>query len=382
MFEEERLCTLQLGSGWFPEQSGGLDRVYYELLAWLPRIGVRCDGLVVGSRQVREDLRYSVEAFAPLDASLLKRALNVRSAVRVRAFKDYDVIASHFALYTFPVLDLIGRQPFVVHFHGPWAAESAVEGRRGRNSRIKGLLERAVYRKAGRLIVLSRAFRDILVRDYGIDEDRIRVVPGGVDADRFASLPSRCRARSELQWPDRPTLLSVRRLARRMGLEDLIDAMPAIIQKIPDALLMIAGRGHLGGELEARAAALGLQDSVRFLGYVPDDILPLVYAAADISVVPTVALEGFGLITIESLAAGTPVLVTPVGGLPEAVSRLHQDLVLEGTGAKCIARGVIDALTGNRILPDASACHAYARRYYDWPVVAAQVADVYAEVAR
>jgi glycosyltransferase involved in cell wall biosynthesis len=154
-----------------------------------------------------------------------------------------------------------------------------------------------------------------------------------------------------------------------MGLEDLIDAMASVRRSVPDALLLIVGRGTLDTELRERVAAIGLQDHVRLLGALPDAQLPLIYRAADVSVVPTLSLEGFGLTTVESLAAGTPVLVTPVGGLPEAVRDLSEALVL----------GLTDALRGNLRLPDAYACRRYVRERFDVPVIAAKVAQVYRE---
>jgi len=90
-------------------------------------------------------------------------------------------------------------------------------------------------------------------------------------------------------------------------------------------------------------------------------------------------LEGFGLTTIESLAAGTPVLVTPVGGLPEAVRDLSPSLVLRGTGPEELAAGIIHALHGRLPLPTEEACRAFVRERYDAPVIAAKVKDVYAE---
>jgi len=166
---------------------------------------------------------------------------------------------------------------------------------------------------------------------------------------------------------------------RRMGLEDLIDAIKQVKQRHPDVLLLIAGRGRLESELQQRIDAAGLTDNVKLLGFVPDAHLPSLYRAATLSVVPTVALEGFGLITVESLSAGTPVLVTPVGGLPEAVAGLSQDLVLPSTGAGAIAEGIDGALSGRIKMPDEHACKAYAREHFDNAVIAKRVADVYAE---
>ena len=125
--------------------------------------------------------------------------------------------------------------------------------------------------------------------------------------------------------------MTVRRLARRMGLENFIDAVDQLRKKEPSILAVLAGTGPLANELAALVEQKQLQEHVKLAGFVPDADLPLAYRAADLSVVPSIALEGFGLIVLESLAAGTPVVVTPVGGLPEVVSGLFPELILEGS---------------------------------------------------
>jgi glycosyltransferase involved in cell wall biosynthesis len=248
--------------------------------------------------------------------------------------------------------------------------------------KAKEVVERAVYRRASQAIVLSSAFRDVLADRFDVERDRIHVVPGGVEVDRFAGAPPRAACRETLGWPtDRPIVLCVRRLVRRVGVDALVEASVALRARVPDALVLIAGTGPMRGELEARIDALGLQDTVRLLGFVPDDVLPLAYRAADLSVVPTASLEGFGLITVESLAAGTPCVVTPVGGLAEIVEPLAPQLVTATAGAGDIGAVLTDALLGAIALPTAAQCTAYARASYDWPVVAARVRDVY-ELAR
>jgi len=376
MTPQPSLRVLALGMGWFPEQSGGLNRMVYHLAQALPAAGVDLHTLVAGG--VAE---AGVSGFAPLDAPLAQRLRGARAVAAARPRPD--VVASHFALYAAPALGPLRGVPHVVHFHGPWAAEGAAEGEPRWATATKRAVERHVYRRADRFIVLSEAFRDVLVGRYGADPACVRIVPGGVEAGRFDTGLSRADTRARLGWDaDRPTVLAVRRLARRMGLEDLIDATAALRASVPDVLVQIAGTGAIEGELRARVAARGLGGHVRLLGFVPDADLPLAYRAANISVVPTVALEGFGLIAAESLAAGTPALVTPVGGLPEVVRGLSPALVLPDTGPDAVADGLARALTGRLALPDAAACQAFARGRYDWSVIARGVADVYAEVAR
>jgi glycosyltransferase involved in cell wall biosynthesis len=246
--------------------------------------------------------------------------------------------------------------------------------------RVKAAVEKLVYSRAKLFIVLSQAFADVLRDRYGVNESQIRIVPGGVDADRFRGAMSKQEARRNLGWPqDRPVLLSVRRLYQRMGLENLIDAFQVAHRTAPDALLYIAGKGPLAASLQARIDASGLGQSVRLLGYLSEEELPLAYCAANVSVVPTLALEGFGLITVESLASGTPVLVTPVGGLPEVVGNLSPDLILPDTSAATMAERLTMFLRGGLALPDAETCRRYAREQFDWSVIAQRTKQVYEE---
>ena len=326
--------------------------------------------------------RPSITGVSTPDAALPGRWWELRKAVAAKMTDaGPDVVASHFALYAFPVLDLLGDRPLVVHFHGPWAEESAVEGSPAATVRLKALIERTVYRRAARCIVLSSAFRDVLHRTYGVPLYRIRIVPGGVDVDRFATGLTRAEARRHLGWAvDRPTVLSVRRLAPRMGLEALVEAAALVVQEHPELQVRIAGKGPLRAKLQQQIAAAGLNAHVRLVGFVPDEDLPVAYRAADVSIVPTQALEGFGLITLESLAAGTPVLVTPVGGLPETVRDLDPALMLRDTSVEAIADGLRAVLTGRFAQLSGEPCQAYVRERFAWPVIAEQVAAVYREV--
>lgn len=375
--------VLQIGVGWFAERRGGAENVFYNLCARLPASGFEVRGLVPGSETVSEATGHSVLSFGGNDTSTAQRTLGVRRAARAAlASGRPHVVAAHFALYTLPVLDLIRDIPLVVHFHGPWGLESRVEGANPAVVAAKRLVERLVYRRARRIIVLSDAFGRILQDHYGIPGSVLRRIPGGVDSARFAVGETREEARFALGWESgRPTVLAVRRLVRRMGLGNLIQAIALLRQRHPDVLLCIAGTGAAREELEGQARAAGLQDSVRFLGSLSDAALPLAYRAADVSIVPTLALEGFGLIAVESLAAGTPVLVTPVGGLPEIVRPLSPDLVLPGTSPELIAAGLDGALSNPGLLPSDAACRRYAQAHFDWQAVAQATADVYREVA-
>jgi len=373
------LDSLQIGMHWFPERQGGLDRVYYELSRALPQAGVEFHGLIAGTDRSARDTGGAVIAFSPANVSLPKRLLGMRRTFTsfIKTHKP-DLLVSHFALYTVPVLDRLGSRKLVVHFHGPWADEGSVEGNTGLRYTMKRWVENLVYRRAARVIVLSNAFADVLAQRYNFPKDRIHVIPGGIDTARFAVTESREAAKSRLGWPGgRPTVVAVRRLVPRMGLENLLAAIAIVKRDIPDILVKIAGRGVLQPQLAEQIEKSGLSDNASLAGFVSDDDLPYFYRAADISVVPTVALEGFGLIAAESLAAGTPCLVSPVGGLPEVVAALSPNLILRSPSVADIAEAIGAALQGRLSLPDDASCRAYAARHFDWQIIAAQVADVY-----
>jgi glycosyltransferase involved in cell wall biosynthesis len=373
--------TLQIGDEWPLEREGGLARFYFELLRHLPPEMASSNGLVVGGEGVAQSTQGKVVAFARPDAPLASRLLALRrNALATIKREHIDLIACHFALYGFPVADRLAAMPSVVHFQGPWSGESDVEGGASLGSRAKAAMERVVYSRATLLITLSQSFQQELSRRYGVAEERIRVVPAGVDAERFNMQYTRAEARERMGWPaDRPVLLTVRRLVRRMGLEKLVEAAKLIVQTQPDALFLIGGSGPLTNELQQRITELGLQDNVRLLGRIENDDLPVAYRAADMTVVPTQALEGFGLITLESLASGTPVFVTAVGGLPEVVRPFAPDCVFPDVSAEAIASTLRAALAGEIALPTEAACRAYAVDNYSWNDIARRVLGVYQE---
>jgi glycosyltransferase involved in cell wall biosynthesis len=375
------LRTVQVGMEWFGEQPGGLNRVFHELVRALPTVGVEVHGLVAGTDQVLSDSAGRVLGVAPYTASLPQRLLRFRAEASTLLRDDPDaIVVAHFALYAAPLLGLLRdrRRRFVMHFHGPWAQETVAEHVVGLVTRAKVDVERAVYRRADACIVLSRAFGRILHDSFGVPWEKIHVIPGGVDCARFGVAASRAECRVRLGWPaDRRIVLAVRRLTHRMGLSQLVAAVASLRARVPDVLVLIAGTGPLEAELRMQITRAGLDDHCRLVGFVPEDDLPFAYRAAELSIVPSVALEGYGLIVPESMAAGTPALVTPVGGLPETVEGLGDGLVLADASADAIAQGLGDALTGVAAMPSAEACREYARQHNDWSVVVEQVRRVY-----
>jgi len=371
--------VLQIGNRWFPESPGGLERYHYDLALHLPAAVFEVLSFAVA--QTADFLGPGTEmtAYAAPNSFIIHRLSALRHAVRnCLATRRVALVVCHYPLYGFPIFDLMRTVPTVFHFHGPWAAEGKIEGNSLPAWLSKRCIEQLLYQRPAGFVVLSAAFRDILCETYGVPAERVFVIPGGVDMARFDGDGDRLSARSALRWEaDRPVAVTLRRLNRRMGIENLIDAMQKVVSVVPRALLLIGGSGPLRATFEQRIEQRGLGDCVRVLGRIPDEQLPLFYRAADVSIMPSIALEGFGLTAAESLACGTPVLVTPVGGLPEVVTGLSPDLILEGTEPEVLAEGLIKAFSGTLHLPDPTTCATYARNHFDWPIIAGQVAACY-----
>jgi glycosyltransferase involved in cell wall biosynthesis len=159
-----------------------------------------------------------------------------------------------------------------------------------------------------------------------------------------------------------------------MGLDLLISAIAALpADQRP--VLAIAGTGPERDELEALASTLGVRDDVRFLGRVPDEDLPALYAAGDLCVVPTRELEGFGYVALEAYAAGTPVIATAVGGLVDLVGGFDPAALVDPEPA-AIAAAIAHALRMDT--SDRESCRAYAATF-DWDHIGPRVVEVFVE---
>jgi glycosyltransferase involved in cell wall biosynthesis len=371
---------LLAGLGWFPSNPGGMDRYGYELMQQLIKDGDRINLCGVGLPENTTQTAISLNNLANPKDSLPQRLWFVRQRFRQRQQQIFpvDAINLHFALYSFPLLaDLPSGVPITFTFHGPWALESKQEGAKPWSVAFKWWLEQRVYQRCDRFIVLSNAFGKILHEHYQIPWDKIHVIPGGVDIRRFQMDLSREQARQILGWqPDQFILFTPRRLVKRVGLDVLLHAFAKVKSRCPDICLAIAGRGAQEVALKQQASELEIESHVKFLGYLPDEQLPIAYQAADLTIMPSQSLEGFGLVLLESLACGTPVLCTPVGGMPEVLSPFCPDLITESFSEMAIAERLGDFLTGKLSLPSRSDCREYASSHFDWQIVAPQVRDV------
>jgi glycosyltransferase involved in cell wall biosynthesis len=361
---------------------GGVDRYFWGLNQGFEETSIDLD-----TRRLffaKDTAQKTSGALGRADLPLLQRLFLLRK--RTIRSPEYNpsrsLLASHFALYALPVLQRNSKLTHVVHFHGPWAQESSLSDQGMLSLFAKQALEHVVYQNADAFITLSNAFRDLLVAKYGVAPSKVNVIPGAVDTSQFKPA-DRVSARDLLGWPQEQRIIfSVRRLVEHKGLQALITAFSSVAAKYPDVSLFIGGKGPLEYALRAQIRSLGLEERIRMLGFVRESLLPTHYQAANVSIVPSQSLEGFGLTTVESLACGTPVLVTPVGGLTEVVGPLAPSCVLCGWSPDQIADGLDAYLGGKMALPAAADCVAYVKKRFIWETLSKNVLAIYDDAFR
>lgn len=256
------------------------------------------------------------------------------------------------------------------------------------NLQARKYIERKALAASHRLVVLSRFTADKLQDVYGFPVERSLIIPGGADLEKFmpACGDDRAAIRRQLRLPeDRFVLLTVRNLVPRMGLDHLLNAMREVARARPDVLLLIGGSGPLRQTLSSLVKASGLSAHVRFEGFIPEGRLPDYYRTADLFVLPTIELEGFGLITPEALASGLPVVGTPVGGTREILGRFDESFLFRDAGADSMAEKIIEKIDAFRADPalrreTAIRCRAFAEKHYSWEENVTRMESVFHDV--
>ena len=235
------------------------------------------------------------------------------------------------------------------------------------------LLEKRALRRSDQVVVLSEYTKKKLEKTYSLPPVKIHVIPGGVDLNRFRPRADKQAVRRSLGISDSHlVLLTIRNLEPRMGLENLILAFSRVLEaQTQPALLILGGEGPLAPRLKRLVRQNGMADSVKFTGYIPEEELPSYYRMADLFILPTEELEGFGLVTVEALASGLPVLGTPVGGTKEILAHMGSRFLFADSKPDSMANQILEAIrtwakdseTYDKI---SLKCRKVAEDHYSW----------------
>lgn len=234
--------------------------------------------------------------------------------------------------------------------------------------------------EAWRVVVCSQAMRQEVRGLFGLSDDKMTVIPNGIDlpvSHKDAGMPPRNRFAA----PGEKLLFHIGRLVPEKGAGILLEAMPLLMRRHA-VRLVIGGVGNFGEELKRRAVALGIADRVHFAGWVDDMTAQALYRYADVAVVPS-TYEPFGIVALEAMAAGAPLVASDVGGLADIVR--HGDNGLKAVpGLSTSLAEQIDRLLTDRALARRMALEARreVEARYSWSSVARATATLYAAVGR
>jgi glycosyltransferase involved in cell wall biosynthesis len=342
---------------WFPDSKSGFARVVTDTSRLLASRGHEVTVLAPRLEQATIDQHDGLDVRRILARRWPKTLTDVvevaRHTAALRSMR-FDVVVAHSPPTAVGVTAAQLAPPLVVVYHASGLRELRFLRSRlpvGRERMVTylrepplALLARIAAHSATRTLVLSEFAQSIFLAEHPKEGHRVRRVSGGVDVNWFSPGDGISAARARLGLRDKASLLlTARRFVPRMGLDELLHAVAELRASL-DIRLALVGGGMLDAKLRRLCADLGLSKDVLFLGTVPDAELRDWYRAADLFVLPTVADEGFGMVTAEALASGTPVVGTPVGATPELLTPLDSRLVAEGADPAALAAAIRGAL--------------------------------------
>lgn len=372
IFVETRLRELLKG--------GGIETRVVAPVPWFPSTHTRWGPYASFASTPRREERHDIDVLHPrypllpkvgMTTAPLSLAIASRPALRrlVDEGFDFDLIDAH---YFYP--DGVAAALLARHFRKPLVITA-----RGSDLNVVGsyALPRHFMRWAAgcaqACIGVSAALTGIL-RSWDVDEHRLHVMRNGVDLQRFTPI-DQAAARQQLGIMDSPVLLVVANLVPVKAIDLVIDALPVLRVRHPGLALYVVGGGPLRDGLQAQARRLGIESRVHLVGPVANELLPQWYSAADVSILASRS-EGWANVLLESLACGTPVVATKVGGAADLLQGTQVGALVERHDPQAIAAAV-DRMLGAGLLRSDVRNHA---RQYAWAEVSRAQQELFGRI--
>ncbi len=273
------------------------------------------------------------------------------------------------------MLKIMHRLPYVCYVHGE-------ELNIGACSRELGLLMRPVLRNVEFLVANSHNTSSILQEQWNVPPERIRVLHPGVDIKVFVPAERDELFRKNIGWNDRPVVLTVSRLQKRKGHDQLIRAIERIRQAVPEVLYAIVGDGEERQALEKLIAELKLERHVQFVGQVSDTELVRCYQQCDLFMLPNRTVdgdfEGFGMVLLEAQACGRPVLAGASGGTAETMRIPETGRVVCCDNVDEIADNVVELMTDPQLRDRmGKAARQWTVKNFGWESLSRQAIQIF-----
>lgn len=289
----------------------------------------------------------------------------------------FDVIHAHdwLVAYAAKTLKDSFKIPIIATIH---ATES------GRNSGIHDEVQRYINDtewmltyEAIEVIVNSNYMKNELQRLFGLPYEKINVVPNGVNLNLYNGVERDYDFRRQYAADNEKIILYVGRLVYEKGIQNLIAAMPKVLNGYHDSKLIIAGKGGMIDELRDEVRRLGIENKVYFTGYLKLNQVTKMYKCADVAVFPS-TYEPFGVVALEGMLSGTPVVVSDVGGLNEIVQHRENGMKSYAGNPNSIADSILELLYNPGLCAEVSrAAKAKVKAQYNWTKIAQDTHFIY-----
>lgn len=305
----------------------------------------------------------------------------------------YDLIHSHYWLSGLVAEKLQNHWPIpIVHmYHTLGHMKNLIaqtESERAPQARLDG--ESHVLAIADRIIAATPAEQQQLIDYYHADPTKLSVIPPGVDPERFHPIDAKAAKRKVGIPCGDANILFVGRIEPLKGVDTLLRAMSILQERHPEAIkgtcLAIVGgdpwnedRDSEMARLQQLRTDLKIHDLVTFLGARDQDTLPYYYAGAEMVIMPS-HYESFGMVALEAMAMGTPVIASEVGGLAHLVQHGVNGFHVPSRDPEALAARILELLTNDELRTRlGQQARAYTRRYH-WSSIVERMLDVYGEV--
>jgi glycosyltransferase involved in cell wall biosynthesis len=397
-FSKKELTILSLQYHCYPDDVGGAWGLTYEVNKRLVALGhqvhlITCkpvetlpnnetiDGIYFNRISVIES-----KGFITLWRAVQKRINHILKSGEI------DIIHIHNPLIGFMAIlhPQLWKIPKVCHFHSSWYDEEKINQVGTKTLKIPWklkiklqlirLIEWVGYAASRTILFLSDYSKKRFLKYYPFNKAKLSIIPGGVDIEEFKPPDSREEInsiRKELKvFEEIPLLLTARRLEQRMGLENLINAVGIIHSRNPDLKfqVIITGKGSLKNQLKRLILEQKVSHYVQLAGLVPRKKLPLYFRCADLFILPTLAIEGFGLVTAEALASGLPVMGTPIGATEEILKQVDEKLLFRDTSPQALAEGIEIFINSPETFHKMrTKCRNLAANQYSWETVVKEI---------
>ncbi|MCX6814785.1 MAG: glycosyltransferase family 4 protein [Candidatus Aenigmarchaeota archaeon] len=362
---------LMIGWGFPPRIQGGLDIHVYEIcreLAKKNHVSLTVPEFNSPGKNLKGIKIIPIKCGYGKNLAKTVREYN-RNVVKACKNLDFDVVHSHDWFGVEASEKLKTRAPWVFTLHSLEYMRSCGYGK---NS-VMERLERKGAKDCDKIITVSRFMKKSIVKNYRMNPKKIEVVYNSARIKK--GNPEKIRRM--LGLGDRPVVLFLGRLSQQKGVEYLIYSAKSVLEKIPEARFVIAGEGHLKGNLKAFSTHMGLDGKVIFPGFVPEKDLSSYYSAADVFVYPSI-FEPFGISVLESLLSGTPVITSKEAGIMESLPEMGSIMDIKPGDSRELADKIVHFLGKRKRVPDKE--REILAKTYSWEKSAKELEKIYMKV--